>query len=94
MAVNHLDDRYLSWLHAQHLAKKHRNLPGPSAPKERIEFLRRVYALPDEQRKDFLSREEAILTEGGTLSDFKWKSALLRALREEFGLAGEEEDSS
>jgi hypothetical protein len=146
MAANHLDDRYLSWLHAQCLAKKPRFLPGlfyslffagnmtglfkvscppprapppqvivpcpvcgasrdknrdcpacgtgPSVPKERIGFLRRVYALPDEQRKGFLSREEAILTENGIFSDFKRKSALLRALREEFGLAGEEEDSS
>jgi hypothetical protein len=144
MAANRLDEKYLSWLHAQCLAKKPRFLPGlfyklffagnmlesfnvsrsppPKPPAvtvicpacgqphakgrdcpacgldgeaspARAEDWKRLFALPEKRRGDFLARQEAVLSEGGPFADFERKAARLAALRREFGLAPGENSS-
>jgi hypothetical protein len=67
---------------------------GPAVSKTETDNLKQVYALPEDRRKDFLAKEDAILFgDGGILRDFQQKNARLRALREEFGVAWKEDSS-
>jgi hypothetical protein len=67
---------------------------GPAAPEAEIEEWKRLLALPEYRREEFLRRKEALLAEGGgPFKDFERKTARLRALRGEFGLAPKEDSS-